>query len=45
MVEPRSVQVFDNIKKQLEMAEFEAEELHDLPKPILIDNYLKADIF
>jgi A/G-specific adenine glycosylase len=32
-------------KKRLKLDEFEVDQIHHLPKPILIDNYLKAHLF
>ena len=35
----------DSFKKRYQLQQFKLEEIHDLPKPILIHNYLKACIF
>jgi len=44
-IDSRTDRAFEEVKASLKLIEFEASDLHDLPKPILINNYLKADIF
>ena len=45
LVETNDEQTFWRWKQAFELKEFNIDEVHELPKPILIDNYLKADIF
>ena len=45
IVDMHNQEVVNLCKKQLNLEEFELHEIAQLPKPILIDNYLKADIF
>ena len=44
-VEPKNMEIFRRWKKQFNLSQFDVSEVDNLPKPILIDNYLKADIF
>ncbi len=45
VVEPQNHQVLSNWKQGFGLKSFTVQEVLDLPKPILIDNYLKEDIF
>ncbi|GJM29916.1 MAG: A/G-specific adenine glycosylase [Cyclobacteriaceae bacterium] len=45
IIETNNTQVFEHFKQEFELSEFEVSDVHQLPKSILIDNYLKADIF
>ena len=45
IVDMGNQEVVNLCKEQLNLKEFELHEIQQLPKPILIDNYLKADIF
>ena len=45
LIETDNKQTFRHWKQAFELKEFDVAELQQLPKPILIDNYLKADIF
>jgi A/G-specific adenine glycosylase len=45
ILEPAELKAFRKLQQVFELGEFEVSDLHQLPKPILINNYLKADIF
>jgi A/G-specific adenine glycosylase len=45
LVETDDQHILQRWKKTFALKEFNVSEVHQLPKPILIDNYLKADIF
>lgn len=45
VVETGDKRTFNHWKLTFELKEFNLSEVHRLPKPILINNYLKADIF
>lgn len=45
LIEPKDNKTFTDWKKAFKLEAYKTAEIQDLPKPILIDNYLKADIF
>ena len=45
VIEASSEAAFDGWQQDYELQAYSRSEVHKLPKPILIDNYLKADIF